>query len=287
MIAVDAGLQDLRCRHPEWEPWLKVIGETLCESADSRWEAVVPRGPGIHTDKLPLLAEAHIRLDNDLLRAWFERLIRVAYAGGTGELATLKTALSAELEMASLFKYSLQQRGQVIEQIAETLSTDAAAFQAVAALIPVPFLQACNRAWVSSTPASWTEGYCPVCGSWPAFAEMRGIERSRYLRCGRCGGEWLAQVLLCPYCGNKDHERQVSLVAENGAKLAIEACKSCLGYVKTFSVLQGSPSGKVIVEDLSSVEMDLAAAEQGYRRPEGTGFFLDVTVSELRRQNFS
>ena len=53
------------------------------------------------------------------------------------------------------------------------------------------------------------EGYCPVCGAWPAFAEMRGIERSRYLRCGRCGGGWQAQCLSCSYCGMTDHEELI------------------------------------------------------------------------------
>ena len=71
-------------------------------------------------------------------------------------------------------------------------------FKPSSALLPVPFLQACNRRWASSISESWVEGYCPVCGSWPAFAEVRGIERSRYFRCGRCGGEWHARALCVP-----------------------------------------------------------------------------------------
>jgi FdhE protein len=87
--------------------------------------------------------------------------------------------------------------------------------------------------------------------------------------------------LFCPYCGNTDHEKQVSLIAENSFKSAIDACKVCLGYVKIFTTLQGSPPERVILGDLASVEMDVAAAEQGYRRPQGTGYSFNVAVSEI------
>jgi FdhE protein len=128
--------------------------------------------------------------------------------------------------------------------------------------------------------ASWTEGYCPVCGAWPAFAEVRGIERSRYLRCSRCGGEWQAHCLLCPFCGMTDHKELVSLVPENsGSNAMIDACNGCRGYIKTFTTLQGSPPVKVLLDDLDSVEVDVAAAEQGYRRPQGAGYSLNINVA--------
>ena len=58
----------------------------------------------------------------------------------------------------------------------------------------------------------------------------------------------------------------------------IDACKRCLGYVKTFTTLQGSPPVKVIVDDLASVDLDIAALESGYLRPVGAGYTLDVGV---------
>jgi FdhE protein len=58
----------------------------------------------------------------------------------------------------------------------------------------------------------------------------------------------------------------------------IDACKRCLGYVKTFTTLQGSPPAKVMVDDLASVDLDIAALEQGYRRPAGAGYALDITI---------
>jgi FdhE protein len=87
--------------------------------------------------------------------------------------------------------------------------------------------------------------------------------------------------LFCPYCGVTDHEELVSLVPEkSGSNSVIEACKHCLGYVKSFTRLQGSPPAEVLLEDLASVELDVAAIEQGYKRPQGTGYALTVNVSE-------
>ena len=76
-----------------------------------------------------------------------------------------------------------------------------------------------------------------------------------------------------------DHEELVSLVPEkSGLNAVIDACKRCLGYIKTFTTLQGSPPARVMVDDLASVELDIAALEQGYRRPEGAGYSLDIKM---------
>jgi FdhE protein len=195
-------------------------------------------------------------------------------------MATLEAAVHADLDIFSLFRASLQQDVDQLKEIAAAIDVDTEAFHAVAAMVPVPFLQACNRRWARAIAVSWMEGYCPVCGAWPAFAEVRGIERSRYLRCGHCGGEWQAHLLFCPFCGITDHNQQVSLVPEKSSNSAIDACKRCLGYVKTFTKLQGSAPAKILLDDLASVELDVAAAEQGYRRPQGAGYSLNVIVGE-------
>ena len=98
-------------------------------------------------------------------------------------------------------------------------------------------------------------------------------------RCGRCGSEWQARALFCPYCGMTDHNELVSLVPEkSGSNSVIDACQRCLGYVKTFTTLQGSPPAKVMIDDLASVDLDIAAMQQGYKRPDGAGYALDVIV---------
>ena len=281
MTAIDTGLQDLKRQHPEWEPWLAVVQEVLSETTNSEWDTFIPVRTEAQQSKVPLLAGINLVLDKRSVRRLLEKLIRIAHPSGTREMATLGLALNADLDFLNLFKASLCQDSDGLKEIAADLGADAEAFQAVAALLPVPVLNACNRRWASSKSVSWVEGYCPVCGAWPAFSEVRGIERSRYFRCGRCGGEWQAQCLFCPYCGTTDHNELVSLVPEkSGSNSVIEACKHCLGYVKTFTKLQGSAAAKVMLDDLSTVDLDVAALEQGYRRPQGAGYSLDITVTD-------
>jgi FdhE protein len=277
--SLNAAVLDLGRQYPDWQPWLTVIEEVLREATDAKWEALVAEPPQSQESKVPLLAGATLSMDTTAVSRWSERLMRAAYRSGAPKMSTLDGVQHKRLNTVDLFKSSLCQNGKWLREAAVELDVDADALQAVALLIPVPFLQACNRRWASSIAESWTEGYCPVCGAWPAFAEVRGIERSRYLRCGRCGGGWQAQCLSCSYCAMTEHEELVTLVPEkSGSNAAIDACKRCHGYVKTFTTLQGSPPANVMLDDLASVDLDIAALEQGYRRPEGAGYSLDIKI---------
>lgn len=290
MIAPDTTLDGLKRQRPEWGPWLLVVEEILREAGDPAWDAAVPAGAHAQGNAVPLLAGATITLQASSVRRLLERLIRVASNVGTPQMSTLKAALHADMEIVPLFTASLCQDSDRIEEIVAISSADAAALQAIIALLPVPLLHACNRRWASSVSPSWVEGYCPICGSWPAFAEVRGIERNRYFRCGRCGGEWHARALYCPYCAMSDHNELTMLVPEQGSSNAvIDACQRCLGYVKTFTRLQGCPPGAVMLEDLASVDLDVAAVEHGFERSSRPGYALGITVTDegARRRFFA
>jgi len=287
--SIDTDLRDLGHQRPEWEPWLAVIQEVLSETANAKWDTVIPdRAEAALESKAPLLAGAVIAIETTWLRRWTEQLIKTASQSGTEKMATLQGTLRETADTLTLFKASLRQDEGGLKQLAVICGADPDAFHAVAALLPVPFLHAYNRRWSHSLPRSWVEGYCPVCGAWPAFAEVRGIERSRYFRCGRCAGEWQVNCLVCAYCGMTDHEQLVSLVPEQaGATRVIEACKRCLGYVKTFTTLQASPAARVMLDDLASVDLDIAALERGYKRPQGPGYSFDVTLVDKPAEKFS
>ena len=109
MTAVDSGLQDLKRRHPEWEPWLAVVQEILSATADPQWEQVVPARAEIQQDKIPLLAGVTVFLERSLVRRLLEKLIQTAHRSGTSKMATLKPALHAELNDLTLFEASLCQ----------------------------------------------------------------------------------------------------------------------------------------------------------------------------------
>jgi FdhE protein len=280
MARADRSLQDLGRDYPEWKPWLAVIEEVLREAADPKWEAFVPERTEPQQSKVPLLSGLTVDLETNVVGRWTQRLIRAAYQSGAPRMATLESVKRAGLNDAVLFEPALCQNTDRLRGIAGDLGVDADALHVVAALVPVPFLQACNRRWRSAISQSWVEGYCPVCGSWPAFAEVRGIERNRHLRCGRCSAEWPVHGLSCPYCGMTDHKEIESLVPEeSGTTRAIEACRRCLGYLKSLTTLQRIPAERVLIDDLASVDLDIAALDQGYRKPDRPACFLDVTIT--------
>jgi FdhE protein len=80
--------------------------------------------------------------------------------------------------------------------------------------------------------------------------------------------EWL----LCPFCGERDHAQLGSLVSDNGlAREKIEVCDRCDGYVKTVMTLAPVPPEQVVLQDLATAALDVAAVERGYRPPSPRG----------------
>jgi FdhE protein len=324
MTGAALAIDDLRRRRKEWAPWLAVVAEVVHEAHARAWDAAVPSaGDAATATVAPRLAGVALSLSAREARRFLKRLIRIASQAGSPKLATLRGAQTADLDVLALFAASVCQDGDSITAAAARSGSDAEALQAVVALLAVPFLHACARRFAPSISPGWEQAYCPVCGSWPSFAEVRGIERSRAYRCGRCGAEWHARALCCPYCGTMEHDELVALVPEQanvhaaasepsgdlrpvrgragawgdvpleragvpferagiggGAPFEIDACNGCRGYVKTFNRLQACPAETVMLEDLASVELDVAALDQGYKRPAGAGYPLGVHVND-------
>lgn len=278
MSTFAAALNSLQRRQPEWSPWLAVVEEVHRETTDTCWELAVPDRPEARAH-VPLLSGAVVSIEEAAVRRLLQRLIRVGARAGTRKMGTLSRALEDGDDVEALFAASIRQVSNPIMATAAARGADPEAFQAIVSLVSVPFLHACGRRWTSGIPDDWMDGYCPVCGSWPAFVEVRGIERSRYLRCGRCGSQWYARALRCAYCGTTDHDELARLLPEKAVTPgAIDACRKCHRYVKTFTRLQGCAPATVMLEDLGTVDLDVAALEQGYSRPEGNAVSIDVAV---------
>jgi FdhE protein len=283
------GLAALARSRSEWAPWLAVLDVTRAATRESAWLEAVPSAPAASDGGTPLLAGATIAVPNRLLRGWLRTLLRIADSAGT---ATLGAAPRADTEqLRALLEAGLREDTTRIASLAQTLGADAGALGAVAALAPVPLLRACAERWAPHVPRAWAHGWCPVCGSWPAFAEARGLENARRLRCARCAADWPTAWLRCPYCGEDDHMRLGSLVvtldqerdpaASGLARVAtsIDTCGRCRGYLKTMTTLGPTPADDLGLIDLATVELDVAALEHGYARPTGPGAALGAHVS--------
>lgn len=110
----------------------------------------------------------------------------------------------------------------------------------------------------------WLREYCPTCGSPPAMAQLIGIDpgRKRFLRCGRCRTRWQFGRTRCPFC-RVDAQRLAVVTAAGEAGLRIDSCELCKGYLKT---LEGQRGEEFLLEDWTSLHLDLLAHDRGLKR---------------------
>lgn len=271
------GLNELKTRHPEWAPWLSVVEVALREIRDPVWQqrmpcVAQPIGFDMRGSPRSRLSRCDARPNPAQLKPFLDRLIHAALATQAPSLGALRSARYDERASWAIFIAALHGDDERLNALATQVDAGPAPLRAVASLLPLPWLQAFRREQTASISGAWPAGYCPCCGSWPALAKICGIERVRYLGCGRCGHCWEAEGLKCPYCGMRDHHQLGMLLPEGGVEQsAIEVCKACHGYVKALRMLAPGEPDDALIADLSTVELDLAATTRGYRRPAGMG----------------
>lgn len=279
-----ARLDALAQAHPEWAPWLGVVRAVTADLPEPAWDQGPP-DTAPPSALSPWLAGAVLRPDARAVASLLDRLSSVARAQGLHALAGEgKTDRHSEApgEALAVFLAAVNGDDAELSRQASRRGASPDGFRALAQLLPLPYLHACARRWTaSSARADWTQGYCPVCGAWPTFAEVRGIARSRHLRCGRCAASWAMPVLACTYCANTDHETLGTLVVvdEKTTRFSLDICRACSGYLKSCTTLQATPPDGLLVADLASVAFDLAAVERGYLRPPGPGVSLGATLA--------
>jgi FdhE protein len=274
-------LDSLAKAHPEWTAWLRVVREVVAELSDPAWDADPPRTAAA-AEPAPLLAGATLRPDGRAVARLLDRLTGVAHAQRLPALAgDVEQARETSPDDAlAVFLAAVNGDDAALDLRASRTGASPEGFRALAQLLPMPYLHGCARRWAASRETRWSQGYCPVCGAWPAFAEVRGIERARHLRCGRCGAGWPMPALACTYCATTDHDTLGTLIADDSkSRFTVDVCRGCSGYLKSFTTLQATPSDEIVVTDLASVEFDLAAVERGFLRPTGPGAALNASLA--------
>jgi len=261
-------LSGLGVQHPEWRPLLAVIDEALREDDDPHWAGFVPALHHAGAGGRPLLDGAVIEAAPKFIARWTRRILKVAAAAGTEVSALTKAITTGSIDPLLVFEIAVSQDVHRLDELARLVRDDRGVIHGLAPLIARPMLQACRRKWADRVPADWAEGRCPICGGAPALEELRGLDGSRHLRCGGCGGEWGSAWLRCPFCGETDHDQLGSLMSPDSLeRQTVEVCESCRGYVKTITTLTPIPPRDVVVFDLATLVLDLAALERGYCRP--------------------
>jgi FdhE protein len=273
---LEAGLAGLERRAPEWRAWLELLRATVRAGAEPGWDdALAPDQPGSErAPGTPLLQGRTLELDDRRVQDLVQR-IGIAL----GERSALGSYRPSSSESLELLSAALRQDAAALERLAETAGVDPGGLGAVAHLVAWPLLQACGRCLRERIPSDWQQGFCPVCGAWPTVAELRGLERTRWLRCGWCAAGWPLPWLWCPFCGEHRHDRLGCLVPEaRQDSRKVDTCLECRGYLKSLTTLEAMTPVAVLLADLETVELDLVARERGWLRPLGPGHALELRI---------
>lgn len=112
---------------------------------------------------------------------------------------------------------------------------------------------------------NWSKGYCPLCGSSPSLALLKGEGGKRYLQCSYCGFEWRVDRLFCPFCGNREQGSLQYFFGEGEEAYRIDTCEKCHHYLKTLDTRVMEIVDPEL-EDIATLHLDLMASQKGYKR---------------------
>ena len=260
----------VRTQNPEAERWLGLVEAAFAEAgSDEAWGNAILTVATERLVRAPLLHQAQIAVRRRTVQRWFREVF---------ELADVDHSDRA-LEPVELLEAAICQDDEHIDAVAQAAGIEPPTLRVVAQLAALPLLQTCGRALRDQVPASWWEGYCPVCGAWPTLAEFRGLERKRWLRCGRCATGWEVAWLRCPFCNEGEHTNLGYLAPEDGETTRkVEVCDTCKGYVKAEPTVKSLVAWEIVLNDLATVPLEVAALDRGYHRPERPGFALEASV---------
>jgi FdhE protein len=203
-------------------------------------------------------------------RRW-QRVCTAVQRGQAGDTAgaLAEAVRRGRLDLAELAREVFAGRPEGVHARADQLGLDAGLAATVLRLALFPALAQVNAGLAPLREGShWDRGYCPVCGSWPLLGEFRGLEQTRFLRCGLCAADWEFDRLRCAFCDTRDHHQLAYFHVEaEEARCRAATCDACHGYVKMVTALSALNPPRLLVVDLATMHLDLAAAERGYAPP--------------------
>jgi len=223
---------------------------------------------------VPFLAGEPIPVPVALLRKTLLELCEALVTGAATEAADhIREALtSGRVDAASLLTASLARDQEAVRSGAAHQGLAPDLTWLVGELACGPFAHVLKRALLASPDEAlaaaadnWSGGYCLLCGSWPAVAEV--VHGRRALRCSFCALAWELKAYHCIYCGEAGVPFVTAAPDEERKDRRLELCAQCGAYLKTVDVDALSPFPLVAIADMETMDLDVAAMEHGYGRP--------------------
>jgi FdhE protein len=273
-------LEQLAEQDPVSRPLALLQLEALQTAVDPVWEQSASTIPvTLPKNEIPALHGQTVSVDTESVAELLERLVDVLASNDVVDDPATIAALK-QLDPREIVEAAIEWNAGTLERLAMDLEIPLAILVTLGQCAALPILLACGRHILpTDTEINWQPGYCPICGNWPLLAELRGLDRQQWLRCGRCASAWRTRHQRCIFCNNTDHTKlgYMAPEAERESRRAV-TCEVCHGYFKVLASVSPLAIADILRSDLESIELDIAALDAGYSRPERPGFQLDVQV---------
>lgn len=119
----------------------------------------------------------------------------------------------------------------------------------------------------------WLKNFCPICGSLPYLSLLKEEVGKKFLICSWCSCQWRYERISCPFCTNKEQDSLSYFYGEGEEAYRIDTCEKCKQYIKTID-LRKVELIDPILEDISTLHLDLIASKKGYKRPTSNPWLL-------------
>ncbi|MGE3956733.1 MAG: formate dehydrogenase accessory protein FdhE [Vicinamibacterales bacterium] len=225
---------------------------------------------------IPALTGEPVPVPVEQLRPALNGLVTALADGGGGEATRLiRVALDeGKVDAGALLTLTLRREQALLRSFATKAGLGHDLLWLVCDLAVGPFAHALLQTVLGDAPPGsplraaldeWSRGYCPHCGSWPAYAEHRGT--CRRLRCSFCAAAWDLPFGSCVYCGAADAAPASVVPDDRRPARGVESCTSCRGYIKLVDEPASLPFPLLPLVDLDSMDLDILAMQRGAARP--------------------
>lgn len=219
-------------------------------------------------EKFPLINTTDFTLDVNASEALLRKLCELALQENEVLAEAVPKIMDAldkgSLDASTLFSKILSEDDAYWDEMARNLDVDKTilAFLAYGSIRPSICLCSEQLATYLDTQTAWEKGYCPICGGQPGLSMLRG-EGERSLVCNFCGHEWRTQRIYCPFCENKDQKTLHYFSSEQEQDYRVDVCDQCKKYIKTIDTRNMDRPVHLLVEQISTLHLDMLAQEQG------------------------
>lgn len=214
---------------------------------------------------LPFLKSSDIQIDRDLFGGLLEDIGQIIRSKKKEAIPVTLKRFSLDKQCALLLRDILEE-GSAIEKLASEMKADFRVFYFLVTQAFSPFLQSYAQKLRELVDLSgWLKGVCPICGTEPMIARLEEETGRRWLFCPLCHTEWLFKRLVCPFCENDDNESLRYFYVENDQAHRIDVCDKCKRYIKTIDLRKTDNAMNLLVENLSTLALDIVADREGFR----------------------